>query len=285
MAKDPALDRATLEREYNVRKNRPDFEQIGKDWAARSAAFRDQAGGRLDLAYGPAPRERIDLFSAGRKGAPLLAYIHGGYWQRGDKSAYSFVAAPFLANGVDIAFINYNLCPNGSIPVITAQIRTAIVWLWRHAAALGLAPERFNLGGHSAGGHLTAMGLATDWPAIGSDLPRDLLKSGIPMSGLYDLDPLRETEINEAVGLDAATARDYSPLFKKPATLAPVLATLGGGETAQFHKQTDRLVEEWTKHGIRVERFAEPEVDHFDYVNRLADAKSALFGKVRGWLR
>lgn len=285
MAKDPALDRATLEREYNVRKNRPDFEQIGKDWAARSAAFRDEADGRLDLAYGPAPRERIDLFSAGRKGAPLLAYIHGGYWQRGDKSAYSFVAAPFLANGVDIAFINYNLCPNGSIPVITAQIRTAIVWLWRNAASLGLAPERFNLGGHSAGGHLTAMGLATDWPAIGSDLPRDLLKSGIPMSGLYDLDPLRETEINEAVGLDAATARDYSPLFKKPATLAPVLATLGGGETEQFHRQTDRFVESWKRHGVRVERFAEPEVDHFDYVNRLADAKSTLFGKVRGWLR
>ena len=101
------------------------------------------------------------------------------------------------------------------------------------------------------------VGLATDWPAIGSDLPRDLLKSGVPMSGLYDLGPLRETEINDAVGLDAATARDYSPLFKKPATLAPVLATLGGGETTQFHRQTDRFVEGWTKHGVRIERFAQ----------------------------
>lgn len=285
MAVEPQLDRATLEREYNVRKNRPDFEQIGKDWAARSAAFREKTGGKLELAYGPAPRERIDVFSAGKQGAPLLVYIHGGYWQRGDKSVYSFVAAPFVANGVDVALVNYNLCPNGSIPVITAQVRTAIIWLWRNAATLGLAQERFNLGGHSAGGHLTAMGLATDWPSIGSDLPRDLLKTGIPMSGLYDLEPLRPTEINDAVGLDAATARDYSPLFKQPATDAPVLATLGDGETREFHRQTDWFVETWKGHGLRVERFAEPAVDHFDYVNRLADAKSALFGKVRGWLK
>lgn len=285
MAAEPQLDRATLEREYNVRKNRPDFEQIGKDWAARSAAFREKTGGKLELAYGPAPRERIDVFSAGKQGAPLLVYIHGGYWQRGDKSVYSFVAAPFVANGVDVALVNYNLCPNGSIPVITAQVRTAIIWLWRNAATLGLAQERFNLGGHSAGGHLTAMGLATDWPSIGSDLPRDLLKTGIPMSGLYDLEPLRPTEINDAVGLDAATARDYSPLFKQPATDAPVLATLGDGETREFHRQTDWFVETWKGHGLRVERFAEPAVDHFDYVNRLADAKSALFGKVRGWLK
>lgn len=284
MAAEPQLDQATLEREYNVRLNRPDFDEIGKGWSARSAAFREKAGGKLDLAYGPAPRERIDLFPSGRKGAPLLVYIHGGYWQRGDKSVYSFVAEPFVANGVDVALLNYNLCPNGSIPVITAQIRSAIIWLWRNAAELGLARDRFNLGGHSAGGHLTGMGLATDWPAIGSDLPRDLVKAGLPMSGLYDLEPLRPTEINDALALDAATARDYSPLFKKPASDAPILATLGGGETRQFHRQTDWFVEKWKTYGVRVERYAEPEVDHFDYVNRLADAKSALFGKVKGWL-
>lgn len=285
MPAEPQLDQATLEREYNVRKSRPDFDEIGKGWAARSAAFRDTAGGRVDLAYGPAPRERIDLFRCGKPGAPLLVYIHGGYWQRSDKSVYSFVAEPFVAHGVDVALLNYNLCPNGSIPVITTQVRTAIIWLWRHAAELGLVRDRFNLGGHSAGGHLTGMGLATDWPAIGGDLPRDLLKAGIPMSGLYDLEPLRPTEINDALGLDAATARDYSPLFKKPATDAPVLATLGGGETSQFHRQTDWFVENWKTHGIRIERFAEPEVDHFDFVNRLADAKSELFRRCFAWLR
>ena len=105
------------------------------------------------------------------------------------------------------------------------------------------------------------------------------------MSGLYDLEPLRPTEINEALGLDAATARDYSPLFKKPASDAPVLATLGGGETQQFHRQTDWFVEAWKRHGIRIERFAEPEVDHFDFVNRLADAKSELFRRCFAWLR
>jgi arylformamidase len=184
-----------------------------------------------------------------------------------------------------VALLNYNLCPNGSIPVITAQIRTAVIWLWRNAAALGLARDRLNLGGHSAGGHLTAMGLATDWRAIGDDLPRDLVKAGIPMSGLYDLERLRPSEINDAVGLDAATARDYSPLFKEPASDAPVLATLGQAETSQFHRQTDWFVEAWKRHGIRIERYAEPGVDHFDYVNRLADAKTELFRRCLAWLK
>ena len=104
-------------------------------------------------------------------------------------------------------------------------------------------------------------------------------------SGLYDLEPLRPTEINEALGLDAATARDYSPLFKQLTSDAPVLAALGGGETSQFHRQTDWFVEGWKRHGIRIERFAEPEVDHFDFVNRLADAKSELFRRCFAWLR
>jgi arylformamidase len=276
---------AVLEREYNVRLLRDDLDDLMADWSARGADYRAKADCQLDLAYGERERERIDLFRSGTPGAPLLAYIHGGYWQRGDKSVYSFVAEPFAERGVDVAMLSYNLCPDGDIALLTAQVRAAIAWLWRNAPDLGVSRDRINVSGHSAGGHLTGMVMATDWPALGDDLPRDLVKSGIPISGLFRLEPLRRTTINNAVGIDDGCARDYSPQFLKPATAAPVLVALGGGETAHFHEQTNEFVAEWKRYDAPVEAFFEPDVDHFDVVNRLADAESDFFKATLNWLQ
>jgi arylformamidase len=275
---------AELERGYNVRLLRDDLDDLMADWGARSARFRATADCRLDLAYGKRARERIDLFRSGVAGAPLLAYIHGGYWQRGDKSAYSFVAKPFVDAGVDVAMLSYNLCPDGDLALLTAQVRAAIAWLWRNAGDLGVSRERISVAGHSAGGHLAAMVLATNWPALGTDLARDLVKSGIPISGLFRLEPLRRTTINDAVGIDDGIARDYSPQFLEPATRAPVLVALGGGETPHFHRQTNEFVAQWKRHDAPIEAFFEPDVDHFDVVNRLADPASGFFKKTLAWL-
>ena len=250
----------------------------------RSATQRDDTNCRLDLAYGIGDRERMDLFTASDPDAPTLIYIHGGYWQRHDKSIYSFVAEPFVNSGANVVIPNYDLCPAGTIPGITDQIQQAIIWLWRNAASLGVSGDHINISGHSAGGHLTAMMLATDWPVLGDELPADIIKSAIILTGIYELEPLRNTTINDAVGIDEWTAADYSPLYLSPASSAPLLVSLGGAETSQFHQQSRNFVAEWAQYEVDIVHHIEPDVDHFDVVNRLADPKSGLFKRARAWL-
>ena len=274
-----------LEKGYNVRQQRGDFEQLLETWSDRSAAFRAQADGQLNLAYGSGGRDKLDLFKCGEKEAPLFVFIHGGYWKRGDKSIYSFVSAPFLESGADVALIGYELCPAIDLSGLGDKIRLALSWVWRNAKDLGVSAERINLSGHSAGGHLTALMLATRFDQLDSVLPRDLLKSGIPISGLFQLEPLRHTTISEDLGLDDQTIDANSPHFMEPATSAPLLAALGGDETSEFHRQTDEFLEVWGRFDNELARHAEPGVDHFDVVNRLADSSSALFRKTRAWLR
>jgi len=274
---------ASLERAYNVRAARDDYEALVDEWNRRSEAFRTAFGGFLDAEYGPGDRQRLDIFTAAQ-GGPTLVYLHGGYWQRGDKSAYSFLAEPFAARGVNVVVMGYTLCPATTVPGITDEIRQGLAWLYRNSGDYGLSADRINLTGHSAGGHLTAMMLATQWRELDAELPPDLAKTGIPISGLYDLEPLRHTTINHAARIDAAAARDCSPLHREPASGARVLAVVGGTETDAFHEQMAKLAKRWSAAGARVEQYVEPEVDHFDVVNRLADPDSGLFDRTMQWV-
>jgi len=274
-----------LEKAYNLSLLRDDFQQLFGGWAVRSETFRASADAQLDCAYDNGSRDKLDLFRCGERSAPLLVFIHGGYWQRGDKSVFSFIAEPFIERGVDVALIGYQLCPVTDMSSLVSQIRKAIIWLWRNSAQSGISADRINLGGHSAGGHLTGMMLATQWNQFGDDLPNNLIKTAIPMSGLYQLEPLRHTTISDALGMDASVAHGNSPYFLKPATDAPILVTIGGGESAQLHWQTDQFVEQWSRYQVSIETHVEAGVDHFDLVNRLARGNSEIFNKVRTWLR
>ena len=220
-----------LESHYNNLARRPDAAELMQRLATLSAACRDRADASLDCRYGTNPRECIDVFRCGQASAPLLVYLHGGYWQRGDKSIYSYLAKTFNAAGVDVAIIGYPLCPELSMTGVVGSIRSALPWLYRNAADLGIDASRINLAGHSAGGHLTAMAMATHWPDIANDLPADLLKSAIPISGLYRLEPLRHTTINEALHLTNAETRDLSPALLQATYPAPMLVITGGAET------------------------------------------------------
>lgn len=277
MKADGGWTEAQLEAQYDNRARRPDCDQLMAGWQARSDAFRGVAKARLDLAYGPGPRDRLDFFPAAEPGGALLVYIHGGYWQRGDKSLYSFVAAPFVERGVSVALVNYDLCPAVRLAAIAPQLRRALAWLWQAAPDLGFSAAGLHLMGHSAGGHLAAMMMAADWPAQDSALPADLVKSAIPISGLYELEPLRHTSINEALGLDQEEAMAESPLSLSPATNAPQLVVVGGAEPSEWHRQADLYAASWGREGPAMTRYDEPDVDHFDVVNRLADPQSGLF--------
>ncbi len=271
-----------LEEQYNLRARRPDYETaVVPDWLERSKRYReDSPDARLDLAYGDGERERIDFFPGGDANGPVLAYLHGGYWQRGDKSFYSFLADPFVRNGVSVAVVNYNLCPSVRISEITPQVRRALVWLWRNAGDLGFAQDQLCVIGHSAGGHLTSRMMSTDWTQEAADLPLGMIKAGVPVSSLIELEPLLHTSINDGLHMDLDEAIAESPLHHPPVTNAPQLVVVGGAETDEFHRQSDDYCEQIRTPERPVERYSVPDADHFDELNELAKDTSVFFEKV-----
>ena len=271
-----------LEAQYNVRLGRPDYEEtIDADWKTRSEAARAAMTSTLDIRYGESERRKLDIWSCGDATAPTLVYIHGGYWQRGDKAIYAFLARPFVETGVNVVVIGYDLCPAVTITRITEQIREGVAYVWRNAADLGVNRDRITVMGHSAGGHLTEMMMGTDWPALGNDLPRDLVKAGIPISPLSLLEPVRLTQgLNAAIRMDAAEAEAQSPmLHHPPLTDAAQMVVVGGAETDEFHRQARMYVDAFATDARPVSLCIVPEVDHFDVLNVLADPESEVFAR------
>jgi len=280
MSEYKGMDAATLEAEYNlVARRGADFPDLVERWLSRSAAHREASGARVDIAYGEGDREKLDFFSGGDADGPLIIYIHGGYWQRGDKNMYSFVTEGFIRHGVSVAMLNYNLTPSVRMGQIPPQIRKAIAWIWHNASDLGYSRDRIFVMGHSAGGHLTAMMMATDWPAFDAALPADLVRGGMPVSGLYELEPLVHTTLNTGPQMDIAEARQESPCFIPPVTNAPQLVVVGGGETSEFFRQSDDYVAQYQTADRVMERYDVPDDDHFDELERLTEDDSVFFQK------
>ena len=152
-------DQRALDAEYNLRPLWPDVPDVIAHRENESAAVRGRIPGRLNVAYGPEPKETLDVFppSNGRAGAPALIYIHGGYWQMSDKDDTTYIAPAFLDAGIAFLTLNYSLAPDGDIDLMVDQCRRAVAWIWKNAAEIGVDPDRLYIAGHSAGGHLTAM--------------------------------------------------------------------------------------------------------------------------------
>lgn len=268
-------DSDALYAQYNNRAMiAPDaLEAIKVDQGRRTEAFlASSVKSELDIAYGPHPRERLDIFLPEGKNPPLFAYIHGGYWQWNDKEPFAFLCEELVPAGAAFANIEYALCPGVSLTELTAQVRRAIGFLWHNADRYGYDQNRIVVSGHSAGGHLTAMMMATDWPALDPDLPGNIVAGGLPISGIYDIEPLRMTPLNEAVRMDKAEARRLSPMFLSPSTSAPMVVVVGGTESDEFHRQADDLTSTWRKLGVPGEVLTVPGRDHFTVLNALAES-------------
>src|SRR5262245_14461711 len=262
------------ELEYNNRRRVPEHVEINARWQTASAAYRAAARADLDQTYGPGDRHRFDLFLAGEADAPLVVYIHGGYWQRGDRTDYAFLAQALNARGLDVALPSYSLCPAVSVMDIIAELRSFLVALWKKTGKHAL------LTGHSAGGHLTAAMLATDWSGV-AGVPTDLVRTGVAISGVFDLPPLVGTSLNEALGLDAAGARAASPIFwPPPPPDRALVAAVGGLESAEFLRQSRDIVASWQSAGVSCQYLELPGTNHFTVVDELLDAHSALSIKV-----
>ena len=268
--------------QYNLRAARPDYEQtVIPGWVADSETARADLDCTLDVRYGAGTKQLLDVFRCGDAAAPTLVYVHGGYWQRGDKSVYSFLARPFVAHGINIVVIGYDLCPTVTITEISQEAREAVAYVWHNADHLGISGDRLTVMGHSAGGHITQMMMATDWPALDPALPQDLVKSGIPVSPLSYLEPVRLTEdLNGGIRMDPAEAGAESPMTNHPpVTDAPQLVVVGGAETDEFHRQAQMYVDKYASDRRAVEMYVVPGVDHFDELNVLVDQASEFFAK------
>jgi len=283
-------DQAGLDRQLNLRARWPEHPQYFQRWAEDSAAVRASLGGRLDLAYGTAPMETLDLFPVeGATAAPLLAFIHGGYWQALDKGDYSYMAPAFVERGVAFASLNYGLAPATKIGTMIGQVRSALAWLHRHAGALGVDTARIVVAGHSAGGHLAAMAASTDWTAVAPDLPVGLLAGAVAISGVYDLEPIRLSYHNKVLGIAAGEAAPWSPLHSLPPGPSegtpPLVLAVGSEETDEFLRQQAEYASAWQGRGLAVREVDMTGLNHFSAVDALADPDHALHTAAQQLLR
>ena len=257
------LEAQYLEAEYNNRRKVPDFSGIIQAWANDAAVFRDSHdNAEFDVAYGPTERQKLDLFWPGAaRDAPIAMFIHGGYWQALDRSFASHLAHGLTAHGVAVAVPSYDLCPAVTLAELTEQLR----------ACAGFLAHRHKRGvlaiGHSAGGHLAAMLMATDWVARG--LAHDTVIAGLPISGLFDLVPLLRTTVMPD-GLDEAEARRLSPMFL-PSPGVPFHAIVGGDEGEEYARQSRDFAEAWGGTWESV-----PGANHLTVIAPLADPDSTL---------
>jgi arylformamidase len=265
-----------LVRQYSPRLSVPEHPRIFARWQLWSTDYRAVARAELDVAYGEGPDETLDLFMPEAEGPPIHVFLHGGYWQSLHKDDFSFLARALVEAGVAVAVVNYALCPAVTLDEIVDQTRRALAFVWREGRRFGCEPSNIQVSGHSAGGQLTAMMVATDWPAFAADLPADLVKSGVPVSGVFELEPLRHTPINDALALDAEAARRNSPALLKPAWPAPLAFAVGGAESAEFHRQSRDFAACWADLGCPVEHVEAPDCNHFTVVEQMAIATSPL---------
>lgn len=269
-------DRAALDANYNLRAAVPEFQSYFDRYDQMSAAFRGRRQGRVDLAYGPGPRQAIDLYLPDRAAdrPPLAAFIHGGYWHTQDRKRYAFVAEHLLERGAAVALIGYDLAPDVDMDQIVAEIRAALAWLYRNAGTHGFDGGRIFVAGHSAGGHLTAMALATDWAGLG--LPGDLIKGVCPISGVFDLEPIRRCYLNDVLALSTEQARRNSPIHLSPRTRCPALIAVGAEETPAFLEQSERYARLLEEAGLACESLVLPGLDHFGIIQSLAEPDSSI---------
>jgi arylformamidase len=285
MAPTRAMTPDEIERGYNNRAAVPDHQFWVDEWVARSARAKEALSPSIDVAYGSGGDETLDLYVPRKPARGTLMYIHGGWWRSLDKSDYGFVAPAFVAAGFAVALPNYTLCPRNTIANAVEQCRRALLWLVHEVPARG-APAPIVIGGHSAGGHLTAMMYAIDWRA--QRVRAAPFVGGASLSGVHELAPLVQFSHNVDFRLDDAEARRMSPAAMTPTTDAPLLLAVGADETSQFVRQTDLLWDAWPRNHPR--GIAQPMhiagrhhynvvLDYADPTSALTKATLALFGE------
>ncbi len=271
---------AQIDAQYNPSLGLEPGDQPMLHFAARAAHTRTALRCILNVPYGPTLEETLDIFPAEVPNAPVFVFIHGGYWRALSSKDFSGVALGLHPLGITTVVINYALCPFVTIDEITRQTRAATAWVLRHIDQYGGDPTRVAVGGHSAGGHLTAMCLQTEW-ARDYGLPQDPLAGAVAFSGLYDLEPLRYSYLQPLIQLDDGIIRRNSPAYMVRPCKTPLWITWGGDESGEFARQSQTYHDAWQAAGNQSNLQVRPGADHFTVIHSLEDAHSPVCQWIR----
>jgi acetyl esterase/lipase len=243
--------------------------EIVTGWEQRSAELRQRHPAYLDLRYGPRERNRIDFIKAGEN-APTLLFIHGGYWQARSKEVFTIFAEGPMAHGINVALIGYTLAPDATLDQIVAEVHQGIDYLAGQLPALGAAPGGIVVSGWSAGGHLTSMAL-----------PHPKVRAGMAISGIYDLDPIRHSYVNEKLKLDGPMSRRNSPIAQPGGTAKPLSLVAGSAELPQLRKQTADFAGHRARYGLPVTYEEIPGADHFTIMSEMLSPQGRITTLIR----
>jgi len=265
-----------LDAEYNNGAKVKNCQDFFDSYASESRAVRSGTNCRLDVPYGSHPREKLDIFPASTYGkSPILIFIHGGYWKAFGKDDFSFVAMGFAPAGIAVVIIDYALIPDVRMDELVNQCRRAVSWTWKNAGTFGADRNRLFLAGHSAGGHLVGMLLATDWQRF-DGLPTDVIKGGCGISGIYDLEPIRLCYLNDDLHLNHEEAARNSPIRMGPKCKARFLLAVGDQEGTEFLRQSSDMAATWRDRGVDATLKILPDSHHFSIVVQLGNPQDEL---------
>ncbi len=265
------------DREYDPKNRIANFADYFTRWKGASLEAREQLTGQLDISYGPSDDETLDYFPASQAGAPLLIFLHGGYWRSFHKDDFSWIAPAYVAAGISVSVVNYSLAPQVTLPAMVEQVRRSVLWLHSNSLRLGHDPARIVCSGHSAGGHLTAMMLVTNWADLNHSQSIEPIRAAIGISGLYDLEPISKTEfLKPEISLDTETISSMSPVKLTPSGQTPLLTVVGQQESSEFHRQSQMLVDCWGN-SITQGPLDIGGANHFDVCDEFVNENSELF--------
>lgn len=254
------MDRAALDDAYSNGKYVPGLDRIVQRWVADSAALRARLPGGRDIAYGKSGRETLDLFTGPATAAPVLVFIHGGYWQSQVKENFSFVAGGPVQAGFQVVVLEYTLAPEARMARIVDEVRRGVAWVSGHAAEFGGDPGRIVVSGHSAGGHLTA--LCLDLPGV---------VGGLAISGLFDLQPIAMSGLNDALGMDREAVEQFSPQRHPGPAGVPLAVGVGSAERPELCRQSADFAALRQAAGLPTPVVGLPGHNHFSILDEFAD--------------
>lgn len=261
-----------LDLQYNNRFHVPDFGNYLQRWEKLSSDAGKKYKVIKDIPYSNKHRECLDIFPSSTPLSKTLVFIHGGYWQRFDKSLFHFIADAFADYKINTVIINYPLAPDASMDEIVRSCKNAIKWMNNNVASFNGDPDQLYIAGHSAGGHLAAMLMTS----AGIQEHKTSIKGVCVISGLFNLVPIQLSNINDVLKMDKEMAIRNSPFFIEPTIFCPLLIAVGGAETNEFIDQSKALSNEWENKNIPTELMILPGLNHFSVLDSFCDANSLL---------
>ncbi|MBO39820.1 MAG: esterase [Rhodospirillaceae bacterium] len=269
-----------LDWQYDHSKRFPDTSLFQKERGDASLAAQKKVKGLLNIPYGNDKREVLDIFPAENTKAPVIVFMHGGAWTRGSKEGYSFPAAEFVPRGVTWVATEFTNVPEGTLSNQVRQNRDAVAWVYNNAEAYGWDRDKIYIAGHSSGAHMCAMSLVTDWKQL-YDLPRDLIKGAIAISGMYDLEAVYLSYRNTYLNLSQKDWRENSPIFHIPLVSdTPLLIGCAEHDTAEFHRQPEDFIKAWQSAGHSGELIKLMDRHHFTGSMCFGEVEHPLFNKI-----